>query len=233
MSTPLRLVRILPELLGINGSLGNAEVLQVRAQWWSVPVEVTDVWEGQPLPPSADIVLLGHGTSSAAARAAASIETWRDELHALYTRGSSVVGVGLGGDLLGQSLRVGQQQLSGAGLTPGRATLQATKVSSEVVGIDSDGRDIAGYLNDLTEREAVSTPLCTLQRPRSLRDTDGYRAERIWVSSLSGPLLALNPHLADDILSTHRTLPAPTEQHVAADTAAAMARAAIAARLGA
>ena len=46
MSTPLRLVRILPDLLGINGSLGNAEVLQVRARWWSVPVEVTDVWEG-------------------------------------------------------------------------------------------------------------------------------------------------------------------------------------------
>ena len=98
MSTPLRLVRILPDLLGINGSLGNAEVLQVRARWWSVPVEVTDVWEVLPLPPSADIVLLGHGTSSAAARAAASIETWRDELHSLYTRGASVVGVGLGGD---------------------------------------------------------------------------------------------------------------------------------------
>lgn len=233
MSTPLRLVRILPDVLFINGSLGNAEVLQTRAQWWGIPVEVTDVREGNSLPPEADILVLGHGTSSAAVRASVSIERWRDDLHALYTRGASVVGVGLGGDLLGQSLRLGEQHLSGAGLTPGRATLHALTLSSEVVGVDYDGRDIAGYLNDLTGREAVETPLCNLRHPRDLRETDGYRAERLIVSSLSGPLLALNPHLADDVLATHRTLSAPTDQHVTADTAAARARAAIAGRLGA
>lgn len=230
--TTLRIVRLLPDLLSINGSLGNAEILQVRASWWGWKVRVTDVLEGAGFPAAADIVVIGHGTSSATARALGALHTLSTAITSFHNDGGAIVGLGLGGDLLGQSVELGDQTLDGLGLTAGRAVLRRRHISTEVWGVDSEGRESAGYLNDLTERHHSPTPLFTLTDPSAVSGGEGHHRDRIWVSAISGPLLGLNPHIADDILRSQGPLPEPTEEHVVADTAAGKARRAIAARLG-
>jgi len=231
--TTLRIVRLLPDLLSINGSLGNAEILQTRASWWGWKVTVTDVLEGARLPASADIVVIGHGTSSATARALVALQRLASPLAAGRVRGATILGLGLGGDLLGQSVQLEEQEWDGLGFTPSRAVLRRRHVSTEVWGVDGQGRESAGYLNDLTERGDSLTPLLTLTSPSSAARAEGHQGDGIWVSALSGPLLGLNPHIADDMLRLHGSLPDPTEQHLVADAAAAKARWAIAGRLGA
>ena len=231
--TTLRIVRLLPDVLSVNGSLGNAEILQVRASWWGWKVAVTDVVEGGRFPAAADIVVIGHGTSSATARALAALQTVSAAITSFHDDGGSILGLGLGGDLLGQSVQLGDHTLDGLGLTAGHAVLRRRHISTEVWGVDSQGRECAGYLNDLAERHHSSTPLLTLTHPSGVSGAEGHQSERIWVSAVSGPLLGLNPHIADDILRSQGSLPEPTEEHVVADTAAAKARRAIAGRLGA
>lgn len=231
--TTLRIVRVLPDLLSINGSLGNAEILQARASWWGWNVTLTDVEEGAKFPRSADILVIGHGTSSATTRALGALHKWSPQISALHRQGAAILGLGLGGDLLGRSIQLGGTVLEGLGLVSASAVLQRQHVSTEVSGVDREGRESGGYLNDLTERQLSPTPLLVLTSPSSVSGGEGHCGDHIWVSAVSGPLLGLNPHIADDILRSHESLPEPTEKHVLADTAAARARKAIASRLGA
>lgn len=230
--TSLRIVRLLPDLLAVNGCLGNAEILRVRAEWSGWKVTVTDAVEGGKFPASADVLVIGHGTSSAALRAAQALHGWSSRIASLYEKGATLVGFGLGGDLLGQSVDIAGERREGLGLTPIHAVLPHRHVSTEVWGVDSEGRESAGYLNDLIGREPSPTPLLTVRAPSSAIGAEGHRGERLFVSAVSGPLLGLNPHIADDILRSQHVVPDPTQWHVAADTAAANARRAIAKRLG-
>lgn len=242
----MRIVRILPELLGLNGSLGNAEVLQARLNWWGVDTQLHDVRAGDDLPDYADIVVLGSGTSSVVGAAANEFTRWREGLHRFNEQGSLWCGIGLGGDLLGQSVTTAKGEVyQGLGLTPISSRQGGPRFSAEVRGKDAKGRAIAGYLNDQTAREGSHvTSLVTLDVTvatqwlgyTSITEqgvlADGVAQENVWVSTLSGPLLALNPALADDILyswsNQHDTpLPEHTATHQLADFRAEKARAGI------
>jgi CobQ-like glutamine amidotransferase family enzyme len=243
---PVRIVRILPELLRLNGSLGNAEVLQARLNWWGVEAQFHDVHAGENLPGYADIVVLGSGTSSALATAAAELTRWRDGSHRITEQGGLWCGFGLGGDLLGHTVSSSTGEThQGLGLTPVVARLGGPRFSGEVSGRDPQGRVVAGYLNDHTTREGSGvSPLISLDIHEKT-PWSGYTAvneegtlfegvyqDGLWVSALSGPLLALNPGLADDILHSwasrqDTTLPEPTAAHQLADSRAEKARQAI------
>lgn len=250
MNAPVRIVRVLPELLRLNGSLGNAEVLQVRLKWWGVDAQMHDVHAGDDLPSHADFVVLGSGTSSVLATAAAELTRWRDGLHRVSEQGGLWCAFGLGGDLLGHSVSSSSGETHpGLGLTPVISRLGGPRFAGEVSGRDPQGRIVAGYLNDHTIREGVGvSPLVRLEWPEKGQWSghtaakaggtlpEGVRQEGLWVSALSGPLFALNPGLADDVLhswANRRGTPLPehTASHQMADSRADKARQAILTRL--
>ena len=243
----ITLLRVLPRLLSLNGSLGNAEVLATRLRWWGVEVSVSDLNPGETPSDRPGIVVWGHGTSSMAAPASDAIGPWRETFHAWAEEGTHWFGAGLGGDLLGAEVLIARAENvhPGVGLTPIRTTLGSERISQEVSGVDDQGRDIAGYLNDAAVRESDGvSPLIPFLPVLSQRwqgstapGGEGVRIDRVWVSAVSGPFLALNPHLADDILRSvlerkGMALPEPTDQHRRADSAAETARAWIRSRLG-
>lgn len=247
MSKPIRILSLLPDLLGINGSRGNAEVLATRLRWWGLPVQHSEAGVGAAMAKAADIVVIGHGTSSMAPRALEALRGWSKTLRQFRDSGSQILAIGLGADLCGAEITLaGHSSPSEAlGLTPVQATLDAESYSGEVVGVDWRGRGVAGYLNDRVRREGHGvTPLISSLRPAgaswrgaSAEGGDGVVAPGIWCSALSGPLLALNPGIADDIIamalaSRGEETPAATPAHLQADEAAQHARRAIAARLG-
>jgi len=243
----ITLLRVLPGLLHLNGSLGNAEVLATRLRWWGVEVSVSDLNPGENPSGRPDIVVWGHGTSSMALPSSEAIAPWCETFQWWAHEGTHWFGAGLGGDILGAEVRVSYSETAhpGVGLTPVRTTLRSERISQEVSGVDGQGRDIAGYLNDAAEREAAGvTPLIPFMpvfsdawRGATAPGGEGVRADRVWVSAVSGPFLALNPHVADDILRSvlhgqGMALPEPTERHRRVDVAAETARAWIRSRLG-
>lgn len=247
MSEPIRIVSLLPDVLGINGSRGNGEVLATRLRWWGFTVQHTDAGLDSPVAKQADIVVIGHGTSSMAPRALESLRGWSKTLRRLVDSGSQILAVGLGADICGTEITLAghSSPTEGLGFTPVRATLDAHAHSGEVVGVDWRGRDVAGYLNDRVRRVGHGvTPLVSSLRPvgsswqgATAEGGDGVKDSGIWCSALSGPLLALNPAIADDIIASvlgarGQELPAATASHQRADLASEHARAAIAGRLG-
>jgi CobQ-like glutamine amidotransferase family enzyme len=133
----------------------------------------------------------------------------------------------------------------GLGLTEVRTTLRANRASTEVSGLDYRGREVAGYLNDAALRETADAAalLSFLPVPNGSwqggngEQGEGVHSERLWATAVSGPFLALNPHVADDIIAavfSSRGIPVPklTEAHGRVDTAAETARAWIRSRLG-
>jgi len=74
----ITLLRVLPRLLSLNGSLGNAEVLATRLRWWGVEVSVSNINPGESPSGRPDIVVWGHGTSSMAVPASDAIGPWRE-----------------------------------------------------------------------------------------------------------------------------------------------------------
>ena len=241
----LRIARVLPELLNLNGSLGNSEILAVRARWWEASVHVEDLAAGHTPAGTPHIAVFGHGTSSTLGPAASALKQWHELFHSWREAGTAFVGIGLGGDLLGLEVTPAEGPgHQGLGFTPVTTTLGGTRFSGEVTGVDHEGRDIAGYLNDHTTRQGpVGSPLVRFQpgivaawSGASLSDSDGVASDGVWVSALSGPLFSLNPHLADDVLAfcwaaAQHELPPHSQQHREADRYAALARAAIVGRV--
>ena len=95
--TAVRILRLMPELLQLNGSLGNAEVLATRASWFGAEVSVENAEAGSVLTERPDIVTIGHGTSSTLAPCAVAIQHWtatlktsRDLFHQAVQGGGKV-----------------------------------------------------------------------------------------------------------------------------------------------
>lgn len=242
----ITIVRLLPEVLGLNGSLGNAEVIATRLGWWDIDASVRDCHAGDDLGQRPDIVVVGHGTSSMLTPAADALEGWATTLREWHEQGTHFFGAGLGGDLLGESIALDANTpaRAGLGLTPVRTTLRGVRASLEVSGMDFLGRNVAGYLNDAAVRNPNGAePLMTFLpvakedwAGHTAENGEGVRGDRVWATAISGPFLALNSAVADDIvrsvLEQHdRTLPAATSAHDKVDESAERARTWIRSRL--
>ncbi len=242
----ITIVRLLPELLGLNGSLGNAEVIVTRLRWWDIDTDVLDCHVGDDLGQRPDIVVMGHGTSSMLTPAADALEGWAATLREWHEQGTHFFGAGLGGDLLGESVALdsSSQPRKGLGLTSVRTTLRGIRASVEVSGMDFLGRNVAGYLNDAAVRDPNGAdPLLTFLPVakegwggNTAENGEGVRGDRVWVTAVSGPFLALNPSVADDIVRSvceehDIALPPATAWHDQVDESAERARTWIRSRL--
>ncbi|HTT59822.1 MAG TPA: hypothetical protein VMF33_07215 [Acidimicrobiales bacterium] len=198
----LRVALVYPELLGTYGDGGNALVLGERAKRRGIEVDVVRVGLAEEIP-EATIYLLGGG------------EDGPQRLGADLLRGSSfgarvrdgayVFAVCAGLQLLGTSFAVeGDDEYEGLGLV--RAVTRRGLVRSVGELLVQRDRDLlVGFENHggRTELDAGLAPFGLVERGRGNDGVvDGFRTPRIWATYAHGPVLALNPWLADEILST-------------------------------
>ena len=234
--TVLRILHLYPAELGINGDAGNVIALAERARWRGVDVDVVDHAPGADLPAAVDLVHIGSGPLSAqravhddVLRIAPQLRQWRDA-------GVPFVAIAGGWQLLGTQLETPEGDvLAGAAVFPTRAALGGKRHVGEIVVRLADGTTIAGF-----ENHSARTVLDGAEPlGRVVRGTgnDGS-VEGVLVGSsigthLHGPLLPMNPVLADRLLSTalRGELP-PVPQTERVDRYATNARRAIADRLG-
>ncbi|MBX9470930.1 cobyric acid synthase [Microcella sp.] len=238
----LRVLHLYPRALGINGDAGNVLALRQRLQWRGIPVEVVAVEAGERLPHDVDLVHIGSGPRSARDALLVDVGERADQLQAWASSGVPMIGIGAGFHALSRSI-VGLDgaELAGAGVLPATIRDITTRTVGEALGMPADGRRLAGYLNyavDVDRHEAE--PLVELDRAPSAasRSTaEGVRAAHLIGTHLHGPVLPMNPWLADELLAAAlarhgQQLPPADERVREVDEHARRARAAIAARLG-
>jgi lipid II isoglutaminyl synthase (glutamine-hydrolysing) len=208
LSADLRLVHLYPDLLRTYGDRGNVLALVRRAEWRGFAVSVEAVSRGDRTP-RADLFLLGGGTDRVQAALGEDLAGRRDSLAERVQEGAVLFGICGGYQLLGHRYvpQTGPA-VPGLGLldaetragTPriiGRVRADATLWGSpfELVGFENHGgRTLLG---------PAAEPLATVRRRRGNNGRD--RAEgavqgTLVGTYLHGPVLPLNPELADALL---------------------------------
>ena len=230
---------VIPNILGLNGSSANAEILAQYLRHAGHDASVVAVSAPEMAPPSVDVLCIGTGSGSSVGPAATALIPLARAMGKWRDAGAWVCAVGTGWDLLGQSVVTSQgDTLPGAGIFASRADHRGERFSGEVYGLDHQDRPSAGYVNQAGHvvLGAGEQPLVTVSSPESHPASDGVAGEKLLATRFGGPALALNPHWAQDIAESvvtevggefHRT-----DFHDRVEHHAARARELIRARLG-
>ena len=197
----LTIALLYPELLGTYGDGGNALVLLERARRRGIEARVLSVSMADPLA-AADIYLLGGGEDGPQRQARDLLAA--GSLGARVADGAAVLAVCAGLQILGSSFAVqGDDAYDGLGLVDA-ATVRGTRRSVGEIAVDVGGRTLVGFENHggRTILARGVAPLGAVQRGQGNDGlTDGFRAPRLWGTYAHGPVLALNPWFADEVLS--------------------------------
>jgi CobQ-like glutamine amidotransferase family enzyme len=200
------IVNVFPGLLGTYGDVGNAIALTHRLRERDLPVEVLDVEPGDPIPTVADIYLLGGGEDRSQALATGLIG---DALTRAVDHGATVFGVCAGFQILGRSFTDATgATYPGLGLVDVVTEPLAQRAVGEMVAdctLPGVGQ-LVGFENHrggtLLGIGVAPLGLVTSGIGNALsQHTDGASSGRVLGTYLHGPVLALNPALADHILA--------------------------------
>ena len=198
----LRIALVYPELLGTYGDGGNALVLGERARRRGIEVEVLRVAIGDDMP-DASLYLLGGGEDGPQRLGA---DLLRESSFASQVRdGKYVLAVCAGLQILGTSFAVeGDDEYEGLGLVDAVTRRGHTRSVGELL-VRRGGDVLVGFENHggRTELGAGVEPFGVVERGRGNDGAmDGYRTPTIWASYAHGPVLAMNPWFADEILAS-------------------------------
>jgi len=193
---------VYPDLLGTYGDGGNAVALAARARARDIEVEVVAMTIGAGIS-SADLYLLGGGEDGPQRLA-------RDLLSDAgfverVSEGAYVFAVCAGLQILGTSFSVeGDASYPGLALVDATTTRGVTRSVGDLATMVA-GRFMVGFENHggVTVLGEGVSPLGQVVAGRGNDGrVDGYRASRIWATYAHGPVLAQNPWLADEVVST-------------------------------
>ena len=198
----LTIALIYPELLGTYGDGGNALVLAERARRRGFEAEVVNVGIDDEVPDAA-IYLLGGGEDGPQRLGA---DLLRASSFAARVRdGNFVFAVCAGLQLLGTTFCVeGNDEYEGLGLVDASTARGETRSVGELV-VRVDGRALVGFENHggRTTLGADVEALGAVEVGKGNDGAiDGFRTPGVWATYAHGPVLAMNPWLADEVLSS-------------------------------
>jgi CobQ-like glutamine amidotransferase family enzyme len=207
----IKFVHLFPEQLGLNGETGNLHCLVQRLKWAGIEAEIEVFEGGRPFPAQPAAVFIGSGTLAGALEALEALRPEASKLSELAKSGIPFFALGLGWEILGQSITLTDgKELNGIGVFPSRSIRTSKRASAECFGFDEFGNLSTGYANHSSEIEllAGAKPLIDLKegfgnsslKAAAKRSDEGLVLENLMAARLNGPLLPLNPHLADRFL---------------------------------
>lgn len=204
---PIKIINLLPELLGTYGDQGNVATLSWRLSQRGIANELIHASAYEKLPTDGDFYFLGGGEDDAQV---AAVELLRKSkvLNGAIKNGAQIFAVCAGFQLLGQSFPAsGNRVIEGLGLLP-IITEAATPRSVGELLLDSTiglGK-LTGFENHSGQTRFVEKlqPLGTVIRGvgNHLKEAcDGVVTDQIIATYMHGPALVRNPKLADYLLS--------------------------------
>lgn len=199
----VRIVHLFPTELGAAGDSGNALALDYRLRQRGVDTELIAVSTADALPASADIVVIGTGPWSAAQRISHERDGMGARLSQWFDNGTSFVAMGTGAELLGQTIQLPTgQECPGLGIFPLTATRDAKRLVGYIDSTGPLGRMVGfGDLSSVWNRPVDATALGhAVIGPGRLPLEEGVLVGRSFATQIGGPVLPLNPALADWII---------------------------------
>lgn len=230
----LRILHLYPNTLKLNGERGNLTALRVRAIEFGLKVRISTLEIGQKLPlKRPHILFLGSGTLSATKVVAGDLAPMADQIHSWVVAGTKVLAVGSGFDLASQGLELADGTfIQGLGLTNTTHSIQEKYLVGEV----ELTKGVSGFVNSnrSIRRGHAGFELGNVlasDESALVGYLDGYIDGKVLASNVQGPLLPMNPKLADLLISwVYPKLAKPSALRKF-DSLASMARKAISARV--
>jgi CobQ-like glutamine amidotransferase family enzyme len=202
LNAVLKIALLYPDLLGTYGDGGNALVLEERARRRGIEISVETVGIDDEVP-DASLYLLGGGEDGPQRMGADLLR--RSSFSSRVRDGRYVVAVCAGLQLLGATFAVeGDDEYEGLALVDA-STRRGTRRSVGELVVRVNGRRLVGFENHggVTTLHDSLPALGTVERGVGNDGlVDGFRTSNIWASYAHGPLLAMNPWFADEILAT-------------------------------
>lgn len=203
--TNLRIVQLYPELLGVTGDRGNVEVLATRARFAGATVEVSGIDVGDAAPDDVDIVVIGNGPLSAMRTVREDLVARRSWLGERLSLGAPVLAVGGGAELLTDGVDlVDGGTLDGLGLLTARVSRTRERRVGYVVAETDDGR-LVGFEDHASVWQLRDASLAYGRVTAGHGGIDGgfetARSGSLFATNVQGPVLPLNPQLADALLA--------------------------------
>ena len=203
----IKIINLLPELLGTYGDQGNAETLAWRLNQRGITNQVIHASAHAEIPADGDFYLLGGGEDDAQI-AAVELLRKNNVLQSALANGAQIFAVCAGFQLLGQSFPAsGGRIIEGLGLLP-------------VVTESANPRSVGELLMDSTlgigaltgfENHAGQSKFVDKLQPLGIvkqgignhlsESCDGAITDQIIATYMHGPALVRNPKLADLFLS--------------------------------
>jgi CobQ-like glutamine amidotransferase family enzyme len=208
----VRFLHLFPKQLGLNGETGNLDCLVQRLTWAGQQPQV-EAFDGEgKIPTNIDAIFIGSGTLAGALEALDLLDEQGATLRQLASEGTPVLALGLGWEILGESIKLlDQTSVIGAGVFPSRSQRVQQRASAESFGFDDSGVLTTGYANHSSEIELLDKAAALVQLQVGFgnsssvsakqRPDEGLLEGNLMAARLNGPLLPLNPHLADKFLS--------------------------------
>ena len=203
----IKIINLLPELLGTYGDQGNVATLSWRLNQRGISNEVIQASARENIPTNGDFYLLGGGEDDAQV---AAVELLRrdDALSKALKNGAHLFAVCAGFQLLGQSFPAsGNRIIEGLGLLPVVTEPANPRSVGELLTDSTIGiGDLTGFENHAGQSKFVEKlqPLGITKRGignHNSESCDGAVTNRIIATYMHGPALVRNPKLADFFLS--------------------------------
>lgn len=207
----VRFLHLFPSQLGLNGERGNLDCLVQRLKWAGTDSNVLAFDGLGSIDSHFDAIFIGSGTLAGAIDALEKVKGQAAKLRELADQGTPFFALGLGWEILGERIKLTDgRTLEGVGVFPSRSERVSERASAESFGFDSKGELTTGYANHSAEVELLhgAKALVSLKagfgnssrQSAKQRTDEGLLDGNLMAARLNGPLLPLNPHLADDFL---------------------------------
>jgi lipid II isoglutaminyl synthase (glutamine-hydrolysing) len=232
-TSALTIVVVYPELMGTYGDGGNAVALKARCTRRGIAAEILEVHAPDAVPHHADVYLIG-GAENASQTTAARLLDAEGGLRSAAERGATVLGICGGYQVLGESITdAAGTTTDGLGLLDVRSAPLAHRAVGDIAITPLLGGlpELVGFENHAygtrIGASAVALGVVVGGVGNGLLADDATRTEgavqggTVIGTYLHGPLLALNPALADLLLEPVLGTLDPLDDTIAAEVRAA------------
>jgi CobQ-like glutamine amidotransferase family enzyme len=193
------ILEVLPHRLNVNGDSENARVLARRAGWSGVDATIVSAPDAEP-----DVIVVGSGYDSDLEAILAELVPFQPVFADAVARDVPILAVATGLALLSARLELEPGRwVDGLGVFPGSAPLAPERLQGDLV-VDSPFGRLAGFENHArgyTGGDSLGAVLHG-QGNGAGSGHEGVRSGSAIGTHLHGPVLALNPVLADHMLAT-------------------------------
>jgi CobQ-like glutamine amidotransferase family enzyme len=201
----LNIVHLYPKEMNIYGDTGNLLVLERRAMWRGIGVQVRYVGVGDPIPDDADIIMGGGGQDAGQGSIQDDLQQKAAALHRLAQKGAVMLMICGMYQLFGRSFTTKEGVvIYGIGVLPLETIGGDVRMIGNTCYATSYG-EIVGYENHSgitkLDSEADKFGIAVLGDGNNQFDkTEGSRVHNVFGTYSHGPVLAKNPHFADELL---------------------------------